>query len=63
MNNDWDEETPIPLSHPLVPQAIRDASAARSLEECALHRVSDGETIEWWVFDADGELVEAFWLE
>ena len=63
MDEDWPEETPIPLSHPLVPQAVRDAIAAYRLDDCTLHRVDGGETIEWWLFDADGELIEAFWLE
>jgi len=63
MDDNWDEETPIPPWHPLVPQAIRDAIATRSLEDCTLHRVSGGDVIEWWLFDADDELIEAFWLE
>ncbi|WP_367154207.1 hypothetical protein [Methylomonas sp. HYX-M1] len=61
--NDWPEETPIPLWHPLVPDDIRLAVGQFADQAGNLHRVPTGRVIEWWLFDLDGELLEIFWLE
>ncbi len=59
----WPEEEPIPLDHPLVPQSI--AVAVREIFQPGdvLHRVPTDDGVEWWLFDANGEFVESFWLE
>lgn len=63
-STDWPEDQPIPLSHPLVPEQIRQVIQRRfEGEEFVLHRVPTSINIEWWLFDQDGELLEAFWLE
>lgn len=59
----WPEEIPIALDNPLVPDAI--AASVRELFQPGdrLHRVRTADGVEWWLFDGEGELVEAFWLE
>ncbi|HET7662101.1 MAG TPA: hypothetical protein VFK31_00545 [Rhodanobacteraceae bacterium] len=59
----WPEDMPISLDHSLVPPAI--AAAVREMFQPGdvLHRVSTDKGVEWWLFDAEGELVETFWLE
>lgn len=58
----WDEHVPIPLDHELVPAAIRAGVEARWEPGDSLHRVPTRDGVEWWLLDADGQLVEAFWL-
>lgn len=58
----WDDETPIPLEHPLVPDAIREHAARLWTPGCHLHRTQTSTGIEWWLLDAEGELVDGFWL-
>lgn len=60
---DWPEEQPIPLKHPLVPDAIRQEVAQFADRAGHLHRVPTECAIEWWLFDHDGELLEVFWIE
>lgn len=57
------EEVPMSLDHPLVPPAI--AAVVREMFQPGdvLHRVPTDKGLEWWLFDAEGELVEAFWPE
>ncbi len=59
----WPENIPIPPQHPLVPAAIRDTVARIAQADDTLHRVQTDRGIEWWLLDADGELVEAFYLD
>lgn len=60
---EWDEDVPIPLGHALVPEAIRVGVLALWQPGDSLHRVPTRDTIEWWLLDAEGQLIEAFWLE
>lgn len=61
--DDWPEEVPIPVDHTLVPEAIRQAVwEIRQLGD-NLHRVVTDDGVEWWLLDAEGELIEVFWIE
>lgn len=59
----WPEEQPIPLDHPLVPEEIRVAAEERIEGGEQLHRVPTDDGVEWWLLDDEGELAEVFWLE
>lgn len=56
-----EEEVPINIDHPLLPVAIKEHFLEIYEEGDTLHRMVFGETIEWWVFSKDGELMEALW--
>lgn len=62
-DNLWDDDVPISPDHPLVPEAIRQAVEADRAVGDSLHRVQTEDGIEWWLFDLEGELIEAYWLE
>ncbi|MGN6788156.1 MAG: hypothetical protein ACTHJP_01320 [Rhodanobacteraceae bacterium] len=47
----WDDETPIPPDHPLVPKPIRENATCWLDNGCALHRVQTRDGIEWWLLD------------
>jgi len=59
----WDEEVPVPLDHPALPEGIRRAVLAMWRPTDNLHRVPCTMGVEWWLIDEDGELVEGFWQE
>ncbi|WP_395620906.1 hypothetical protein [Dokdonella sp.] len=59
----WDDETPIPLDHYLVPEEIRHAVQSCWFDGCSLHRTQTRTGIEWWLLDDTGELIEAFWIK
>mgnify|MGYP006909084227 CR=1 FL=1 len=59
----WPEEVPIPLDHPLVPEPIFVAISEMYELGDTLHRVPTATGVEWWLFNAEGELIEGFWLE
>lgn len=59
----WDDDTPIPPDHPLVPEPIRAGAARRLDQGCLLHRVQTRHRIEWWILDPDGELIDILWLK
>jgi hypothetical protein len=59
----WPEDVPIPLDHPLVPQAIALAISKMIQPGDVIHRVPGNKVVEWWLLDSDGELIESFWLE
>lgn len=61
--DEWPEDSPIPLDHPLVPEPIRQAMLGLWQPGDSLHRVETDTVLEWWLLDAEGELIEAFWLE
>lgn len=63
MDDLWDEDTPIPPDHPLVPEPVREAAAPYIEAGCVMHRVQTCTGIEWWLFDQGGDLVEAIWLK
>jgi len=60
---EWPEDEPVPLNHPELQPAILEA--ARSIYESfdTLHRIVTDNGIEWWLFNADSELIETFWIE
>jgi hypothetical protein len=59
----WPEEVPIPWDHPLVPGPISLAVCELGQPGDLLHRVPTKNGVEWWLFDAQGELIEALWLD
>ncbi|MBI5462088.1 MAG: hypothetical protein HY941_07895 [Gammaproteobacteria bacterium] len=61
--DEWPEDMPIPLDHPLVPEPIRRAVLDLWKPGDNLHRVETDTVLEWWLLDAEGTLIEAFWLE
>jgi hypothetical protein len=59
----WPEEVPIPWDHPLVPGPISLAVRELGQPGDLLHRVPTKSGVEWWLFDFQGELIEALWLD
>jgi hypothetical protein len=57
----WDEEEPVPIDHPDLPDDIRELFAPWYLQGACLHRALTNTGVEWWILDADGELVDAYW--
>jgi hypothetical protein len=63
---DWPEDVPIDLDHPLVPEDVRFAVIERYepgdfLIPYPSLTLKKQVIIEWWLFDRDGKLIEAFW--
>lgn len=52
----WDDETPIPPDHPLVPKQVREDAAIWCDDGGLLFRLQTPIGIEWQVRDADGRL-------
>ncbi len=52
----WDDETPIPAYHPLVPKLIREDAVLWCNDGDLLFRLQTPIGIEWQVRDADGRL-------
>lgn len=52
-----------PVTAGEIPASIREAAVAMAGREAELwyHHSDDGG--EWWLLDASGELLEAFWLK
>lgn len=46
-----------------IPVPIRTKVQEMATPGCTLYFADTDEGGEWWLLDADGELVEAFWLE
>lgn len=61
--SDWLEETPMPLDHPDIPKLILEAVQQYWQPGFALYRIPTKQGLEWWLFDGDGELLEAFWID
>lgn len=61
--DEWPEDMLILLDHPLVPGPIRRAVLDLWRPGDSLHRVVTDTALERWLLDADGELIEGFWLE
>jgi hypothetical protein len=58
----WSSQQPIPIDHPQVPNAIRNA-LSRTAETNRLYRVVTPSIVEWWLLDNDGELLNIFWQD
>lgn len=58
----WSSQKPIPINHPLIPQAVRHA-VLRSRKIGRLYRVSTMTLVEWWLMGPDGDLLEMFWTD
>ena len=59
----WPEDKPVPLDSPLIPPSILQAVNGVLQPGDALFRVPGATAVEWWLIDADGNLVDSFWLE
>ncbi|MBS0583321.1 MAG: hypothetical protein JSS42_09500 [Proteobacteria bacterium] len=60
---DWLTGRPLPLDHPSLPPGIAKALQSHTEPGNYLHRVDCDGGVEWWLFDRDDNLVEAFWSE
>lgn len=58
---DWDEEEPVPIDHPDLPADVHALFAPWHEQGASLHRARTATGIEWWILDADGKLVDAYW--
>jgi len=51
------------LDHPELPAAVLERVKPIYQPGDTLHRVITDNGVEWWLLNAGGELIEAFWLE
>jgi len=54
---------PVLSDYPELPAAILEQVKPIYQPGDTLNRMITDEGEEWWLIDADGELIEAFWLE
>ncbi len=59
---EWSSQKPIPVDHPLVPQAVRKA-VSRANKPSRLYRVNTHTMVEWWLMDLHGDLLNIFWMD
>ena len=59
----WDDDTPIPPDHPLVPEQVREEAAIWRDDGGLLYRVQTRSGIEWQLRDAEDRLMALLPLE
>ncbi|NJD07797.1 MAG: hypothetical protein FIA97_15065 [Methylococcaceae bacterium] len=57
------QDRPVDLDDPEIPAAIRELARQRYEAGDQLWRIVCRTGIEWWLFSATGDLIEAWWME
>ncbi len=61
--DDTDDAIPISVHDPVLPDVIREAILPIWQEGFVIYEYYASTGTEWWLFDGDGNLLDAFWLE